>query len=1248
MHDERVTSDYRPATLEPGTIIAGRYTLVERIGEGGMGEVWVARQSEPVKRKVAVKLIKPGMDTRAVLTRFEQERQALAVMDHPNIAKVLDGGMSDAGRPFFVMELVPGLPLTRFCDQAKLGISERLEIFVTVCQAVQHAHQKGIIHRDLKPSNILVGLVDGRPTPKVIDFGVAKAIAGKLTDETVSTQLGAVVGTLEYMPPEQAGLSLADIDTRADIYALGVILYEMLTGLRPFDTQRLRQAALDEMIRIIREEEPSKPSTRLSSDASLPSLAAARQSDPHRLTNLLRGDLDSIVMKALEKDRNRRYETANGFAADVQRYLLGEPVLAHPPSASYRLRKFLKRNRGPVLAAALLAIALLGGLVGTSLFAWEAKRQAELAKKNEVTASMRAAETAAALKTVSEQRDKIGHQKDEITRALYRIEDERAEALVRQFMSGKAFGQLDPVEAAVFVDLSIASSDRVKFSFLEMALDRPGSAARIAYRSDYLIHAIVGLSTQRKEQAIELLRQRWQGGNVSAATRMQIVTLGVRLGWAEPEMLTTAADYLIQESLAPPQRIFRERIEAWREIERICTPKQRSELAAKLVAAIERVPDALDDRLRDGPIPMLWRGLDELTRNMDAAEAQNYFSATAAKMTLVLGMMKSYQAARLEFPREFANVLGRLTADSAREHAHKAARLLLARLIEQKYPLEQEQFARLLLVVTESFNDSETMKIIDQAAAFLATAPIGLNIIAAKSLTQLLIEIADRLGLDRSKKHLSAHAARLRAQFDDRQKASQYSLRFRLEYAEVLDRLQSHDAAPAWTAAANDLIDAVVEAEKLPVGIKRTDVLRELTARAVIIASRLRTADAGVPAARLASILEKSALLSLERGLLLPTFVTLSNRLAASEKAKIVDPVVTRIMNELTKPGQRLAVLWVKELRQIAALLDPNKARECLQSATRIVVGEVLGPTPIAPPTFHLGYWAEALEAVELGLEPEQAQKLVPPLLAYLPRITPQQDQIFLEAWRKAALILSRKLDPAARQQLLTPLAELASNRLANCLPIEMHFYTRIHVDAVREFDPARKNALLVPSLTRALADIRTTPDYNLQLGLAGGIQFIFRELDPHTARQFVPDLLTERRRAAQFEGRGRNPIFEVLEKAILTWLHRETDRDFLIELLKHPLCTDGIRIQTLNRLSELIHPLPPQRQLELVEEASFILIQGRNAPGLFAVVGTARLIRTKRELHRFGTVGDFIDWARNNAPELDLDAPANLRLAMR
>jgi tRNA A-37 threonylcarbamoyl transferase component Bud32 len=418
------TTDYHPP-VGLGAVIAGRYTLVEKIGEGGMGDVWVAKQTEPVKRKVALKLIKAGMDSKAVLQRFEQERQALAIMEHPNIARVIDGGMTAERRPFFVMELVNGLPLTRFCDEAKLGIRERLELFTAVCHAVQHAHQKGVVHRDLKPANILVTVVDGRGAPKVIDFGVAKAVAGRLTDESLSTQFGAVIGTLEYMSPEQAGFAGEDVDTRADIYSLGVILYELLTGLRPIDAGRLHKAAFGEMIRIIQEEEPSKPSTRLSTEQASQSLAALRQTEPRKLMALLRGELDWVVMRCLEKRRDRRYETANGLARDLQRYLEDEPVEARPPSAGYRMQKFVRRHKGQVVAAGLVVLALLAGIAGTT---WglirEGKANVELAAVNGelITEKKRADEEAAIAKAFNEfARERILDEYRAASEALARI-----------------------------------------------------------------------------------------------------------------------------------------------------------------------------------------------------------------------------------------------------------------------------------------------------------------------------------------------------------------------------------------------------------------------------------------------------------------------------------------------------------------------------------------------------------------------------------------------------------------------------------------------------------------------------------------------------------------------------------------------------------------------------------------------------------------------------------------------------------
>jgi serine/threonine protein kinase len=367
----------------PGTVI-GVYKILQLIGEGGFGSVYMVQQSHPVKRKLAMKIVKPGMDSKQVVGRFEGERQALAMMDHPNIARVFDAGTTGTGRPFFVMELVKGAPITQFCDEARLGMRERLELFIAVCHAVQHAHHKGIVHRDLKPSNVLVTLHDDAPVVKVIDFGIAKAMNQDLTDQTVFTEFKQFIGTPEYMSPEQAAMSGLDVDSRTDIYSLGVLLYELMTGSTPLSAEELRSAGMDEIQRKIKEDEPPRPSTRIGEATRIgtkgssktptshggtttaETIAKFRRTDPSALRKLLAGDLDWIVMKAMEKDRTRRYDTASALADDIRRYLVNEPILARPPSAAYRLRKFARRNRlaigaaGGVLSALLLTVVALG------------------------------------------------------------------------------------------------------------------------------------------------------------------------------------------------------------------------------------------------------------------------------------------------------------------------------------------------------------------------------------------------------------------------------------------------------------------------------------------------------------------------------------------------------------------------------------------------------------------------------------------------------------------------------------------------------------------------------------------------------------------------------------------------------------------------------------------------------------------------------------------------------------------------
>jgi serine/threonine protein kinase/tetratricopeptide (TPR) repeat protein len=370
---------------QPGDVI-GVYKLLQQIGEGGFGTVYLAEQEHPVRRRVALKIIKLGMDTRQVIARFEAERQALAIMDHAGIAKVFDAGATDTGRPYFVMELVNGIPITDYCDKQSLRIAERLELFVQVCQAVQHAHQKGLIHRDLKPSNVLVSTQDDRPVARVIDFGIAKATQARLTEKTLFTEFRQLIGTPEYMSPEQAESSL-DIDTRSDVYSLGVLLYELLTGTTPFDAKELRSKAYAEIQRIIREVEPPRPSTRLSQNTdTIAGVAAHRHTEPRKLSASVRGELDWIVMKCLEKDRARRYETASSLAADIRHHLADEPVSAAAPSSAYRLRKTVRRNKGPVVASATVFIVLVAGIIGTTIGLIGQSRQRAIAEQQRAEA----------------------------------------------------------------------------------------------------------------------------------------------------------------------------------------------------------------------------------------------------------------------------------------------------------------------------------------------------------------------------------------------------------------------------------------------------------------------------------------------------------------------------------------------------------------------------------------------------------------------------------------------------------------------------------------------------------------------------------------------------------------------------------------------------------------------------------------------------------------------------------------------
>ena len=534
--DPEVTSDVvRTASPEPGptvadkptvdlaaagpgvavdTVIAGRYKIRQAIGEGGMGTVYLAEQLKPVRRQVALKLIKPGMDSRQVLARFESERQALALMDHPNIARVLDAGSTDDSRPFFVMELVKGIALTEYCDNHRLDLPSRLGLFRQICSAVQHAHQKGIIHRDLKPTNILVESHDGRPVPKVIDFGLAKATSGmQLSEHSLFTAFGSVTGTPLYMAPEQATFNALDVDTRADIYALGVILYELLSGSTPIQRDTMKRAALDEMLRVIREVEPPTPSSRISTSEGLPSLAANRHVEPARLSRLVKGDLDWIVMKALAKERERRYDSAIGMANDVERFLNHEPVSAGPPTAAYRLRKFVRRNRGRVAAAALVLLALVGGVAGTAIGLVEARRQEREARKQEAIARDESSAKEQARKAEAEQR---------------RVAEGRlAQVAKMNAILGSIFENLDPKRAdRDGKPLGAVLGERLERAAAEIEGEATGDPMAVARMQMTLGNSLHSLGYEPK--AIELFSKAR-------------ATFAARLGPDHPDTLTSLA-----------------------------------------------------------------------------------------------------------------------------------------------------------------------------------------------------------------------------------------------------------------------------------------------------------------------------------------------------------------------------------------------------------------------------------------------------------------------------------------------------------------------------------------------------------------------------------------------------------------------------------------------------------------------------------------------------------------------------------
>ncbi|MEK6257140.1 MAG: serine/threonine-protein kinase [Planctomycetota bacterium] len=527
----------------------GPYRILERIGGGGMGEVYRAEQRAPIRRQVALKFIKLGMDTKAVLARFEAERQALALMDHPHIAKVFDAGTDDTGRPYFVMEYVKGKPITDYADQNHLTIRERLELFEQVCQAIQHAHHKGVIHRDLKPGNVLVSTQDDRPFAKVIDFGIAKAIAQRLTDETLFTQHDQFLGTPQYMSPEQAEGSV-DIDTRTDVYSLGVLLYELLTGSTPFSTQDLRAAAFEQLKKLIIEVDPPKPSTRLTlNQPTLSTLAASRRTEPKRLGTLVQGELDWIVMKSLEKDRKRRYETPISLANDIQAHLQGEPVQAAPPSTAYRIQKFVRKHRGPVVAVTVIGLVLLLGIIGTSWGFVRAERNAERERQAKESESI-------AKQDANTQRDAAMHARKQAVAAQDQAEGALARGFVRPLVGEDVlttyaiarFKNTSPEIEALW-ELATLESDTVGLRMLDEATRDAFMTEQLVNCAEPALVAAIGLNLDLRQRALTLLRPRLNDPALTLDHRAGIAWIMLML-LDKPEPDSTVCVTIIKEAMA--------------------------------------------------------------------------------------------------------------------------------------------------------------------------------------------------------------------------------------------------------------------------------------------------------------------------------------------------------------------------------------------------------------------------------------------------------------------------------------------------------------------------------------------------------------------------------------------------------------------------------------------------------------------------------------------------------------------------
>jgi serine/threonine protein kinase len=955
------TRDSRPLGAA-GEVIGGRYHLIDEVGTGGMGSVWRAEQRTPVKRYVAVKLVKAGMDSKAVLARFDAERQALAVMDHPNIARVFDGGVTADGRPYFVMELVKGTPITVFADARKLTPRQRLELFVPVCSAIQHAHMKGVIHRDIKPSNVLVALYDDKAVPKVIDFGVAKATGASLTDHTLHTGLGAVVGTPEYMSPEQASLNNLDIDTRSDVYALGVLLYELLTGSPPFTRTELEKAGLLELLRVVREVEPPRPSVRLSTAAAKPSIAANRGTEPTPLTKLLRSELDWVVMKALEKDRNRRYDSANGFAADVQRYLAGEAVQAVPPSLGYRMRKWVRKNRGLVTTSGLVAASLLAG---TGLATWQAIR-------------------------ADQEAERVRQEQAKTKDALAQSEKNREQAeinLVHSFLRPIGFNtsSFDQAELIALDELARQDDDRLVLLFLREAMSDPERSLRVARRAERVVQAAVGTNLKRREAALKLTSEKQRDSSADPRCRLAACWLAIELGSDDLPALKEGFDTLLARkvwdgsNLADhlPARIH---------------PTQRAALADALVGVLAKTTDYSILRMASGGVATLIPRLEPATAQATLARAadalvdvfgksiDSYTLGIAVDGLVALAPRLDPAAAERGFDA-LVGVLDKTTDASTLCHAADG----LAALAPHLDPAARDKFIRGADALVTALGKTTDGNALGRAVDGLAAVALRLEPATAQA---TLARAADALvGVFTKTTH--SHPV-------GRAADGLVLFAFRLDPA----------TAQAKLALAADALMATLG--KTTNG----DALRAAADGLATLAPKLDPARAGKVADALVAALGKTtdedALSAVADGL-----TALAPRLDPSAAGNGFDALLGVLARPTAYPVVRAAA---EGLAALAPRLDPA-ARAKFAQAADVLVG-VFGKTTDYS---ALGYAADGLAAFAPRLDPVTAGKGVDALVGVLGKTTG-----YYALWRVAEGLaaLAPRLDPLIAQAKLTLAAD--------------------------------------------------------------------------------------------------------------------------------------------------------------------------------------------------------------------------------